>query len=522
MIPYLYYWILALCLSGLAALVLKADRRVYARKVFVFIVSVFVAQSLVWVAGKQEQQGRVTPVLDADRAELLLRFNLSLEAMESAFVGSVAPIAGQGNQLLGHQAPVPLMKGKEFDQEAYKILKDTVAKNGDVPLLRARLAILIAEQNLPAKSGMLASLISQVTGAKDAKTQELGRALQSMYLTEHIRASDVPSIKATLQSLLPNGWFRDKSLLRLYKEAGLGNDYKNLFATVQEKALHLFINCGIVLFAFALIALIGAIVIIVQLALFARTKIPPPPDNGLSKISYGTIYVVFIFWLATQVLVSSFAQTLIKPINLATTTALTAACVTACIYLLENAPALIYINWIAFRPQSIGFVDGIRLYFRKANAGPLKLVLTGFAAWCAAVPIVIVAFLIASSFLGSQGSTNPIIALVLEASRSSNHLAAGIFYLTLGFFAPICEEPLFRGFLYGTLRQKTSIGPALFISAFAFAALHLDPGGMLPLFCLGLIFGYTFERTGSVVPSMVAHGLWNSATFTLLLLIFGW
>src|SRR5262249_16004228 len=149
---------------------------------------------------------------------------------------------------------------------------------------------------------------------------------------------------------------------------------------------------------------------------------------------------------------------------------------------------------------------------------PLKLVLAGLCAWCAAIPVVMVAFLISSAVFGSQGSSNPIIALILEATRAPNHFGSAMFYVTLGMLAPLFEDSLFRGFLYTSLRRRFGIAISLVFSALLFAVLHLDPGGMLPLFALGLIFGYTFERTGSLVPAVVAHGLWNAGSFTLLLL----
>jgi uncharacterized protein len=129
--------------------------------------------------------------------------------------------------------------------------------------------------------------------------------------------------------------------------------------------------------------------------------------------------------------------------------------------------------------------------------------------------------LIAMKFMNSQGSSNPVIALVMEAARSADVPSILMFYFTLGVLAPICEETLFRGFLYTSLRRYWGALPSLLLTAFLFAGVHMDAGGFLPLFGLGFLFGFVVERTKSTLSSMVAHGLWNSGTFTLVLLLFG-
>ena len=49
-----------------------------------------------------------------------------------------------------------------------------------------------------------------------------------------------------------------------------------------------------------------------------------------------------------------------------------------------------------------------------------------------------------------------------------------------------------------------------------FATLHLNKPAWLPILVLSLIFCYAYQRTGSIVPSMVGHALNNSAAFCIL------
>jgi len=42
-----------------------------------------------------------------------------------------------------------------------------------------------------------------------------------------------------------------------------------------------------------------------------------------------------------------------------------------------------------------------------------------------------------------------------------------------------------------------------------------------PTTVIGLVLAFLYERTRSLIPSMIAHGLWNSGTFTFALVLFG-
>lgn len=92
--------------------------------------------------------------------------------------------------------------------------------------------------------------------------------------------------------------------------------------------------------------------------------------------------------------------------------------------------------------------------------------------------------------------------------------------------APIVEETMFRGVLYGHLRAASSrFRPVLSVAlsavvvSFLFAVIH--PQGFLAvplLMSLALAFTLMREWRGTLLPSMIAHGL-NNAVATLLLFL---
>ena len=76
--------------------------------------------------------------------------------------------------------------------------------------------------------------------------------------------------------------------------------------------------------------------------------------------------------------------------------------------------------------------------------------------------------------------------------------------------APVFEELAFRGLLFGVLRRRFQWMPAAAISAGIFALAHgYGLIGFTSVFWSGLIWAWIYERTGSLLPGMIAHGANN-------------
>ena len=80
----------------------------------------------------------------------------------------------------------------------------------------------------------------------------------------------------------------------------------------------------------------------------------------------------------------------------------------------------------------------------------------------------------------------------------------------LGLLAPIVEELVFRGLFYGWLAGRWSNLVAFVLSSLAFAAAHTEPLHILLVLPLGFWFGWLRWRTGSLVPTIVAHIINNT------------
>lgn len=89
-------------------------------------------------------------------------------------------------------------------------------------------------------------------------------------------------------------------------------------------------------------------------------------------------------------------------------------------------------------------------------------------------------------------------------------------YLTIGLLAPLAEEIVFRGAaLRSLLASRLSPLAAIVISALLFAVAHLNPAQMPHAFLVGLLLGWMYWRTGSILPGMAYHWANNSAAYVL-------
>jgi membrane protease YdiL (CAAX protease family) len=93
-------------------------------------------------------------------------------------------------------------------------------------------------------------------------------------------------------------------------------------------------------------------------------------------------------------------------------------------------------------------------------------------------------------------------------------------FLTVGITGPILEEILFRGIILEGFLNRYKPGKAILWSALLFGMFHLNPWQFIPAFMIGLLLGYIYLRTRSLLPVIFIHILNNSFSY-LTVYIFG-
>ncbi|MEN3940499.1 type II CAAX endopeptidase family protein [Prosthecobacter sp. SYSU 5D2] len=106
----------------------------------------------------------------------------------------------------------------------------------------------------------------------------------------------------------------------------------------------------------------------------------------------------------------------------------------------------------------------------------------------------------------------------VEAFRkSTDPLAKTLLVIAAAIVAPIVEEVIFRGFIYGVIKRFTDGYFAALCSALLFAVVHFHIGSMIPLAILALVFCAAYERTGSLAVPILMHAVFNGTSIALML-----
>ncbi|MGE0054075.1 MAG: lysostaphin resistance A-like protein [Hyphomicrobium sp.] len=135
----------------------------------------------------------------------------------------------------------------------------------------------------------------------------------------------------------------------------------------------------------------------------------------------------------------------------------------------------------------------------------------------AAIGLAILGLLAISSAIGTliyQLDRTTFIHDIRPFAHIASSSSWWMLLLAAGVGAPLSEELLFRGLLFGGLRDSPlGFVGAAGISAGFWTALHASYSiyALALLFVIGIYFAWLRERTQSLWPSMAGHAVYNSA-----------
>lgn len=108
----------------------------------------------------------------------------------------------------------------------------------------------------------------------------------------------------------------------------------------------------------------------------------------------------------------------------------------------------------------------------------------------------------------------------VKAFQESDSIGLKILVIFLAVvIAPLAEETLFRGFVYGVLKRYTDAPFAALSSSLMFAIIHMHVGSLLPLWTLAVLFCLAYEITGCLLVPMILHSIFNGVS--IIAMIFG-
>ncbi len=104
-----------------------------------------------------------------------------------------------------------------------------------------------------------------------------------------------------------------------------------------------------------------------------------------------------------------------------------------------------------------------------------------------------------------------------ESLVYADSLAFSIVYISL--LAPLCEELMFRGFMYHRMRTAFSVRISVVVVTAAFALPHIDIIWIISAAANSIVFTLVREKYNNLLYSIVLHCFYNLVSVPMILLI---
>jgi membrane protease YdiL (CAAX protease family) len=165
-------------------------------------------------------------------------------------------------------------------------------------------------------------------------------------------------------------------------------------------------------------------------------------------------------------------------------------------------PAVVLFLALAIRFARVRFVDYLAL--KPVDVRTTLRALAATLGYGAALEVV--------TWLAGRPLQVPFVTELYQSARDTATLP--LVLIAVAVAAPITEETLFRGFvLRGWASSRLGPVGAVALTSAIWAGIHIqyDWVEVSEIFGLGLLLGYVRLRSGSLLPSMVAHGAYGLA-----------
>ncbi len=368
--------------------------------------------------------------------------------------------------------------------------QELVASSDD-PLVRFNLAVLQGEAG---RSPEVVGTIEGWQGKNGPAGETLSHIIKAAYLGAPLDHDAATALQAELAELVPAGWFYDRVAVRLAERVGDRSFLAMVEDQSAERGRRLLARTRLVAvveltcLGFGTAALLALWRRRVHQIRLHAPGVPPPWPGGIGA-------AVLLRGGAVGALLSLAFLFLLPAENLA---------VRMLAVPLGNLPLLLLARRYLLQPSGMTFREGFGLGVPARNTGRLLLAVLAVVAaglWGEWIMGKVVAPLNLSSHWTEWFDTDLVWA-------PGSVLAISLVEYVI--FAPVFEELVFRGLLFAILRRRFQWVPAAMISAGIFAIAHgYGLVGFVSVFWSGVLWSWAYEKTGSLLPGMIAHALNN-------------
>lgn len=442
---------------------------------------------IAWTVRLHQSSSRVEAVVDPEQA-LTLVVSRGMDLREA--LAEAPPWERRLHQTISSDGSEDLAQAIAWHEELQVDSLD--------PAVDLHLAILHGE------AGDLAgvSRMTEEWEQRDEPLPSFAAVVRTAYVGSAPESSEEDE-RATLAEVTP-GWFADRLALAWGKRTGDATLAESARERLESRAHRLLWRLRL-LAAVQLAVVVAGLAAAVALVRRGRRRRPalsvgdatlPPPWSG----GQGLVVLVRGGAAAAVVIVALiFLDGLVRP-----WVELENPIIEAAVWPLMYVPVLLLARRHLLRPAGIGFVKAMGLRVPADAWRSLTVVVLALLALAA---LVVWLLTLAGASLGVTSHWSEWFDEQLvwgDASTVAANLVGAVI------LAPLFEEAVFRGLLFATLRRVLGFAGAAGLSAAIFAVAHgYGALGFIDVLLSGILWAWAFERTGSLVPGIVAHAVTN-------------
>lgn len=444
------------------------------------------------------QSAKPSPLsYEADRAQLSIATRIIAK-----FIAVIEPTLPN----LGHKEYANVMR--ELDE-----LLRTISRSGYANALR-EIGILYGYLGMRERASECMNEFIRLKEAGGGIADEEVKLWRRMLSETPIALNEVKTLERKIERL-HLGWLEQMAKAWLYEKAFMFVKSEQAKASMRSSAIRGLLPLLSLLTLVIMLCLAG--IILSPILLILLPKRLQPQREGASGVGVNPypLFEAFAIYL--------FLMEIVTPIvvqALATRASIRDVAVSLIVMMVVNgAISALSILWLAVLLR--GSSSNLSAVGLKWDA-VAKDLLHGFVAYVSMLPWIwltsVLSMLISKWLFGRLSEPAHPVAQVMMFT-SSRALIITVFLMGV-LIAPMIEELIFRGALYGALRWRIGILPSAILSSLLFALLHPQSiVGVPPLFIIGVSLSLLYEVRRSIIGCIFAHALINFVSLLTLTLL---
>lgn len=352
-------------------------------------------------------------------------------------------------------------------------------------------------------------------GLSAAQVRELSDEVtmwRDMFVNANVDAARVEDFKSRIEDLQV-GPLGELALAEMYSRMGQAEKAKTHRLAAQRIGSAWLVKVAV----FGAVLIVSVVAGLVVLAIFIFKHAGSLSARTRKTIQPSVLLLTFLVYLAANLGLDVVGETIFRLAGL------------------DSAGGMGEVIWLGVR--GVFLLGGVALGlsallwitsytredFREIGLKPTSFTRAlqwGLAGVCAALPLVLIGFVVTQMLMNTVFKNvytpeSPLHPMIMGSGTA----AFVIVFVLAVVVAPLIEETFFRGTLFNSLRGAMGVWPAVWLSGAIFALVHPFPTHFLPILALGAVLAIIREKTGSLVPCMVCHGVYNSIVMIYALVI---